>query len=102
MVIVGFLVDANLKINKKRGQLSEQRNELENQVRELGELKAQYEQGLLEVQTDEFWEERLREQGYTKPGEEVFVVVLPDAEIEGDQTVKEKTFWQRVREKLGF
>ncbi|TSC75139.1 MAG: hypothetical protein G01um101430_640 [Parcubacteria group bacterium Gr01-1014_30] len=101
MAIVGFLLSANLKINKKRSQLVEQINYLENQVRELEEQEAQYERGLLQAETDEFWEERLREHGYKKPGEEVFVVVQPE-EAESVQVQESKSFWQRLRERIGL
>lgn len=101
LIISGFLVDANFNINKKRSGLSAQISYLEKELQALEEKKAEYEMGLLQAETDEFWEEKLREQGYKKPGEEVFVVV-PKEEVNEEKTETEKTFWQRLLEKLGF
>lgn len=100
LVAVWFLVDANWRINKKRSEFLVQINQLEKELKELQELKSERELALERAQTDEFWEEKLREQGYKKPGEQVFVVVPPEETEEA--VVPEKSFWQRLLERLGF
>ena len=90
-----FLFDANLKLNRKRNQLQSQINQLEEQLKAQKEKKAQYEQGLSRAQTQEFLEEKIREQGYQKPGEEVFVVVPPE-ETEEKKIEEEKNWWQKI------
>lgn len=101
LVIIGFLVEANFKINRKRNQLQEQFNSLQEKVQELEVQKAEYEQGILRAQTNEFWEEKLVEQGYKKPGEGVFVIVPPE-ESQQEQVEQEKSFWQKLLQKLEF
>lgn len=93
--LVVFLFDANFRINRKRNQLQSQISQLEEELKELESKKAQYEQGLSRAQTQEFLEEKIREQGYQKPGEEVFVVVPPE-ETEEKKIEEEKTWWQKV------
>ena len=88
-------------MNKRRSQLQTQITILESKVQELENLKKQQEYGLELAETDEFWEEKLREQGYKKPGEDVFVVV-PQEEVKQQDVEKEKSFWQKLLEKLGF
>jgi hypothetical protein len=100
-MIIGLLLSANFQINKKRSELSAQVSYLEKELRALEEKKAQHEQGLMRAETDEFWEEKLREQGYKRPGEEVFVVV-PQEEVKQQEAETEKSFWRRLLEKLGF
>lgn len=95
------MADANWKINKKRSVFLTQINQLEKELKSLQERKDEYEAELARTQTDEFIEEKLREQGYTKPGEGVFVVV-PQEEAQEEQAEEEKSFWQRLLEKLGF
>ncbi len=73
---------------KKEAQVLEEKNK---------ELQA----GILQTETESYWEERVREQGYKKPGEEA-VVVLPPQEEKSTSTEKEKSFWQRFLEKIGF
>ena len=101
LIITGFLVDANFTINKKRNEMAAQISHLEKELQSLEEKKAKYEQWQSLAETDEFWEEKLREQGYKKPGEEVFVV-LPKEEVKKEEAVKEKSFWQKLLEKIGF
>ena len=56
---------------------------------------------LKEAAPEKNWEEKAREQGYKKPGEEQ-VVVLPPEEENQTPLEEEKSFWQRILEKLGF
>ena len=101
MLLILFLFDANFRINRKRNQLQSQISQLEEELKERQAKKAQYEQGLSRAKTQEFLEEKIREQGYQKPGEEVFVVVPPE-EDKQEEVKKEKTFWQKLLEKIGF
>lgn len=101
LIIVGFLVTSNLKINKKRNELLTQINYLEKEIQILEEKKAKYESGIFQAETKSFWEEKIREQGYNKPGEEV-VVVLPPEESQEGEAKKEKTFWGKILEILNL
>ena len=57
--------------------------------------------GIVDTEEDVYWEEKVREQGYKKPEEEA-VVILPPEESGEELVEEEKSFWQKLVEKLGF
>lgn len=75
-------------------------NELQQDIRLLEEEKEKFESGLLQTEDAAYWEGKIREQGYKKPGEEA-VVVLPPEEAE-EKEMEAKSFWQRIKETLGI
>ena len=93
---IGYLAYQNIKIHQKRSGLQTTLHILEEQVVELSERKAELEVGIDEVQSQEYQEKVLREQGlYKKPGEEV-VTILPPEETQGETSVEEenkRTWW---------
>jgi membrane-bound ClpP family serine protease len=95
-----FLVVSNVRITQQRSAMNDQIEDLQGQIAALEEIKAQYERGLISAEEAAYWEERLREQGYKKPGEEA-VVVLPEDEEE--QTVADNQgLWDKIKGFLGF
>jgi len=96
LVIIGFLVISNFKINQKRDELRSQIEALEKETRVLEEEKQRLKAGILEAQTEEYLERKARESlGLRKPGEEV-VVVLPPKESQEDLKEEKKNFWQKL------
>ena len=73
---------------------------LKQEIEDLEEKNNQLKAGSGQTGSDTYWEERIREQGYKKPGEES-VVVLPPEEG-GGEIEEEKNIWQRFLEKIGF
>ena len=98
--IIGFLLISNFKINQKRSQLFGQIESLEREIQVLEEKNKKLEAGISQTGEESYWEEKAREQGYKKPGEES-VVVLPPEES-STSTEKEKGFWEKFLEKIGF
>ena len=96
-----FLIVSNARVNKKRADMINQINELQEEIRTLEERNELLKTGLSETETDVYWEEKMREQGYKKPGEEV-VVVLPSEEQANGGAQTEKGLWDKIKEKLGF
>jgi len=93
LVIIGFLVISNWKINQKRAELNSQIESLKKEIQTLEEKKQQLEAGISQTGKEEYLEEAAREQlGLKKPGEEV-VTVLPPEKTEEEKPTKEKTFW---------
>jgi cell division protein FtsB len=76
--MVGFLVVSNWKISNKRADLRIRINELQQEIQNLEQEKQGLQAGIQQVSEDEYAEEKIRNQGYKKPGEEV--VVVKDAE----------------------
>ncbi|PIP24306.1 MAG: hypothetical protein COX35_01395 [Candidatus Nealsonbacteria bacterium CG23_combo_of_CG06-09_8_20_14_all_37_18] len=101
LAIVGFLVVSNLKINQKRGELTDRIEELKKEIRLLSEKNEQLKTGILQTESAAYWEARLYEQGYKKPGEEAIVVLPPEGKNE-TAVPKEKNFWENLLEKIGF
>jgi len=100
-VTVGFLVISNFKINQRRGELISQIEELDREIQILQERNKNLKAGIVQAETDIYWEEKLREQGYKKPGEEQ-VVVLPPENGKATSTVEEKNIFEKFLEKIGF
>ena len=73
-VMVGFLVVSNWKIGNKRADLRIRINDLQQEIQELEKEKQGLQAGIQLVTEDEYVEEKIRNQGYKKPGEEVVVV----------------------------
>ncbi|HDY72920.1 MAG TPA: hypothetical protein ENH90_02065 [bacterium] len=94
---VGYLAVSNYRIIKKRGQLNERIMSLTEEVQALESEKQRLEAGIVETQKDVYWEERIREQGYVKEGEEQ-VVVLGPGEIQKEELISEKSFPEKIFE----
>ncbi len=94
VILAGFLIYSNWKIVKRKRELSEKRDQLTEEVDELETEKQRLEAGLFESETEEYWEEKIRGQGYNKPGEEVVVIKKEENEEASAQPFqKEKSFW---------
>ena len=75
---------------------------LENQIQVLKERQQMLKAGLSAARGEDFQEEKMREQGYKKPGEEV-IAVLPD--LQGNATKQSGTassdnFWLNLWQKI--
>jgi hypothetical protein len=99
--IVSFLVISDLRINQKRSEMLETIKGLEEEIEFLETEKETLESGLIQTEDTTYWEEKLRDQGYKKPGEEA-VVVLPAEEGAGEKESQDKSFWDKVKETLGI
>ena len=99
-LFIGFITFSNWRINQKRAELMSRAEELQKEIDELSKRNEELKNGISQIQSSDYQEEKLYEQGYKKPGEEV-VVVLPSKEGEKGETEK-KSFWQKIREKFGF
>jgi len=109
LAIVGFLVVSNLKINQKRAELTEKIEELERDIRLFSERNEQLKAGIARTESDDYWEAKLYEQGYRKPGEETIVIIPPTEGEEEVKATKEKSFkenlsqiWENLLQKFGF
>ena len=92
--VIGFLGFQNFRIYQKRAELSNIAKELKVQVSDLQQRKLQLEAGLVEIQSVEYQEKVLREQGlYQKPGEEVVTVLPPEQSQEQDKKQETRVWW---------
>jgi len=98
--VSGFLAISVLKIIKTRGELTGKIESLKKEIQILEKENKKLETGISQTESQDYWEGKAREQGYIKEGEEA-VVVLP-ASGEATSTQKEKSFFEKIKEKLGF
>jgi len=98
--VVAFLLISNIRIINERADLGKDIDSLEEEIAMLQEVKAKYEQGLISAEEAVYWEEKLREQGYKKPGEEAIVVLPQEEEEQGGEV--ELNFWDKIKGFFGI
>ena len=86
--------------------------ELKEEIAFMEERNEQLKLGISQTESDVYWEEKLREQGYKKPGEEAIVIVPPEEKNDnsglGEKNIFSRTFealsnfWKGLLEKMGF
>ena len=101
LAVIVFLIFSNLKISQRRAELRSQVEAIEKKIQLLEEKNQELRAGITKTESESYWEEKIREQGYKKPGEEQ-VVVLPPEESKGEETGAGKRFWQKFLEEIGF
>ncbi len=100
--VTGFLVVSNWNINQKRNDLNTKIESLRKEIQDLEEKKVELQAGINQSQSSEYLEEVARESlDLKKPGEDV-VVVKQSASTTEETAAQEKSFWQKIREKIGF
>ena len=67
LAVVGFLIFSNLKISQKRAELRSQVEAIEKKIQLLEEKNQELRAGVIKTQSESYWEEKIREQGYKKP-----------------------------------
>ncbi len=97
--LVSFLVVSNWNINKKRADLRARINQLQQEIQELEKEKQALQAGIKRSLEDEYLEEKIRNQGYKKPGEGVVVVKGAEGE-ENKDLEKSRGIWDRILEKF--
>jgi cell division protein FtsB len=110
--VIGFFIVSNLQINKKWGELTDKIEELKKDVALLEERNEQLKLGITQTESDVYWEEKLREQGYKKPGEEAVVIIPPEGNDDNSGSGEKNifsdvlgalsNFWKSLSEKMGF
>ena len=93
LIIITFLLFSNWKIVMRRRELSAKIKILEGEIKALEEKTRQLESGIAEAEKQNFWEAKIREQGYKKPGETA-VVIKKEQPGEGKE-INPQNFWTR-------
>jgi cell division protein FtsB len=94
MGILGFLFYSNYKINKKRAELLNQIENLEKEIWILEEQTFDLQAGISEADKESYWEEKAREQGFVREGEQPVVIVPSKEEEKENQNTEEKGFFE--------
>lgn len=96
--IIVFLIVSNLKIRPQRIELQKKLDSLKKEWQILAERNQQLKAELEQDEKGIYWERKLREQGYVKPGEQA-IVVYPAEEInktEKKEAEQENNFWKNL------
>ena len=94
LLIIGFLVASNFKINKKRAELNSQVEYLKTEIRALEEEQQQLQAKISQSSEEDHLEKEARESfNLKKPGEEVVTILPPEEKSSQEETNKEKQWW---------
>ena len=102
LAIIAFLAVSNWRIYNDRQAMDRDIGKLQEQIQVLEERRAALQAGLTAAQGESFQEEKMREQGYKKPGEEV-IAVLQDSSSNAtkqSESVGGDSFWTSLWEKI--
>lgn len=102
LAVIAFLALSNWRIYNSRQALDAEIEKLQEQIQILEERRAALKAGLNAAQGESFQEEKMREQGYKKPGEEV-VAVLQDGSTGATKQSEPAfgdSFWTDLWEKI--
>ena len=101
LIIISFLFFSNWKIAKKRKEFLSRIQILEQEIKNLENRNQELESGIFESGQEDYWETRIREQGYQKPGETT-VVIKNQGSFEQAQEAP-KSIWDKfLAEIRGF
>jgi len=93
--VISFLIISNVRISQKRSDLLDKIGELNQEIEVLETKKQELQANIDQTQSETYWEGKLREQGYKKPGEEAVVVLPSEGQIE-EILEGEKGLWQKI------
>lgn len=100
LIIVGFLVYSDLKINRRRAELNVQLSTLQQELQELEAKRQELQSQVSQSESQEYLEKEARETfNLKKPGEEVVAVLPPGNE---QKSAQEESFWQKIIDKIKF
>jgi len=96
LIITGFLILFNLKINQKRFYLRSQIESLKKEIQFLEEKNQKLRAEISQGQTQDFLEKKARENLNLKKTGEGTVVILPLKENKQEKKEEKKNFWQKI------
>jgi len=100
LIIVGFLIFSNWKTAQRRKELLAKIEVLRKEVEVLEEKNRQLKKGIDETGKESFWEAKVREQGYQKPGETAVVIKKEEKSEEGKAAPKSR--WEKFLAEIKF
>ncbi len=103
LALIAFLAMCNWQIYQNRAKINAEIEKKREQLQVLQEQRETLKAGLRAASGESFQEEKMREQGYKKPGEEV-IAILRDRPIDATNQTGEispngfwANFWQKIK-----
>lgn len=85
-LLIGFLIISDFKISKRREELNEKLASLKKESEALEEKNKTLESRISQTGKESYWEQKIREQGYVRSGENPVVIVSPKEEkVKGEK-----------------
>lgn len=97
--LIGFLLISNLKIQKRRSELQVEIESLKKEIENLEEKKKELEAGISATEKESYWEEKIRQQGFVKEGENP-VVVLPPQEPQEEKKIENQNLPEKFLKEI--
>jgi cell division protein FtsB len=101
-----FLIFLTARIEKKKKEFEINLRELKDKVTELEERKNFLQNQIQKIQKESFWEEKIRQEGYVKEGENLVVILNPQTSLppktNRENLIQEnrKNFLEKIKEKI--
>jgi ABC-type Na+ efflux pump permease subunit len=99
-VLIAFLGISDWRIYKNRADVDTQAAKLKQQIQTLQDQGAALKEGLDQANQDNFQEAKLRDQGYKKPGEEVWAVLGKTDPAKDAGQANTGNFWSDLWNKI--
>lgn len=97
LLVIGFFVFTNWKINKRRAEFIDRISDLKQEIQVLEEKNKELKEKKAEAETEDYLEKMARDElGLKAPGEEV-VVVQKEEEEQEEVEEKKKTWWEKFK-----
>ncbi len=91
-----------LKIGQKREELKSELKELKEKLTQLEKRKEFLQDQIAKVQRESFWEEKIREEGYVREGENLVVILKPENSLSFEENKNKeehkKSFFEKIKE----
>lgn len=88
--LLAFLVFSNFKLRERIERLNLFFQSLNQEIQSLEEENKRLRREIDLAKGESYWEEKIREQGYRKPGEEIVVVLPPEKKLKTEKENREK------------
>ena len=98
-IITGLFIFSNWKVAQRRKELLKQIEALGDEIEMLEQKNQQLKQGIDQAEKESFWETKIREQGYQKPGETA--VVIKKEEEAPETQLAPKNIWDKFLAEIG-
>ena len=98
---IGSLVVSNYRISAERAEKLQKIEALKKEIQALEEQNNNLRIGISQATSTAYQEEKMREQGYQRPGEQNVVVVPPEEKPEAPAQ-EQKSWWEKFLEKFNF
>jgi len=98
LLFIGFLVVTNLKISRRRAELTAKIAVLKEKIQILEQKKEELKENISQAGSEEYLERVAREElGLKASGEEVVVITKEDGGEEKELEEEKKSWWEKIK-----